>query len=118
MLSTLLETSPQEPDDVVVLQILEGPQLHHERPGEGSVPGPIRGDYTVDQSDESTAPHVLHGDDVPLVVDRLDVHLLVDVVPNAHAVQGELAGTVRDVVLATGPDPGEHYYTLYGISKN
>ena len=63
---------------------------------------------TVDQSDESTAPHVLHGDDVPLVVDRLDEHLLVDVVPNAHAVQGELAGTVRDVVLAARPDPGEY----------
>ena len=64
----------------------------------------------MDQSDVSTAPHVLHGDDVPLVVDRLDEHLLVDVVPNAHAVQGELAGTVRDVVFAARPDPGELYY--------
>ena len=122
MLSTLLQTSPQEPDDVVVLQILEAPQLHHEGPGEGSVPAPMRGDYTVDQSDESTAPHVLHGHDVPLVVDCLDEHLLVDVVPNPHAVQGELAGAVGDVVLAAGADPGEKYLQdqgrlLYGISK-
>ena len=80
----MVETSSDEPDDMIVLQVLETLELQHERSGEG---------HALD---------VLHGHDVALVVDGLDVHLLVDVVPQPETVQRMLAG-VGETVLAAKP---------------
>ena len=67
---------------MVVLQVLQTFELQHERPGEG---------HALD---------VLHGHDVALVVNSLDVHLLVDIVTQAETVQRMLAGMGKTVLAA------------------
>ena len=79
---TLVQTSSNESDNMIVLQVLETLELQHERSGEGH------------------ARDILHGHDVALVVHCLDVHLLVDVISQTKAVQGMLAGMSKTMFAA------------------
>ena len=81
---TLVETSTQEPDNMIVLKVLETFELQHKRSG------------------ERHALDILHGHDVAFVVDGLDVHLLVDIVPQTETVQRVLAGMSKTMFT---PEP-------------